>query len=85
MVCVQRPDGRPRCTVDPQLLNKYCKREEWITKAPAKQARSVPKHCWKTVTDAWNGYHSVPLRQLAFEAGKLEIVKAIKEGVEIFD
>ena len=23
----------------------------------------MPKHTWKTVTDAWNGYHSVPLRE----------------------
>ena len=59
MVCVQHPNGRPRRTVDLQPLNNFCK---WITNAPAKQARSVPKQCWKTVTDAWNGYHSVPLR-----------------------
>ena len=36
MVCVRRPDGRPRQTVDLQPLNKFCKREEWVTNAPAK-------------------------------------------------
>ena len=63
MVCVRKPDGTPRRTVDLQPLNKHCKREEWVTNTPAKQARSVPKNAWKTVTDAWNGYHSVPLRE----------------------
>ena len=48
--------------VNLQLLNKFCKRE-WVTNTPAKQARAVPKRAWKSVTDAWNGYHSVPLRK----------------------
>ena len=26
-------------------------------------ARLVPQDTYKTVTDAWNGYHSVPLRE----------------------
>ena len=63
MVCVRRPDSRPRRTVDLQPLNKFCKREEWVTNSPAKQARTVPKNAWKSVTDAWNGYHSAPLRK----------------------
>jgi len=32
-------------------------------KQPFKLARRVPRDTWKTVTDAWNGYHSVPLRE----------------------
>ena len=63
MVCVRKHDGTPRRTVDLQPLNKFCKREPWVTNTPSKQARSVPKGAWKTVTDAWNGYHSVPLRE----------------------
>ena len=31
--------------------------------SPFHLARRIPKDTWKTVTDAWNGYHSVPLRQ----------------------
>ena len=31
--------------------------------SPFHLARRVPKGTWKTVTDAWNGYHSVPLRE----------------------
>ena len=30
--------------------------------SPFQLARRIPKDTWKTVTDAWNGYHSVPLR-----------------------
>ena len=48
MVCVRRPDGRPKRTVD-LPLNKFCKREEWVTNTPAKQARTVPKNAWKSV------------------------------------
>ena len=43
-------------------LKKFFKREEWVAKPPAKQARSVPKHGRKTVTDARNEYHAIPLR-----------------------
>ena len=45
MVCVRKRDGRPTRTVDLQPLNKFCKHKEWITNAPAKQARAVPKQC----------------------------------------
>ena len=31
--------------------------------APFHLAHHIPKDMWKTVTDAWNGYCSVPLRQ----------------------
>ena len=26
-------------------------------------ARRVPRHTWKTITDAKNGFHSIPLRE----------------------
>ena len=63
MVVVRKPDGNPRCTVDLIPLNKWCNREEWVPPSPAKQARNVPRHSWKYVTPAWDGYHSVPLRE----------------------
>ena len=62
MVVVRKHDGTPRRCVDLQPLNKHCQREKWVMTTPSKQARSVPRNTYKTVTDAWNGYHSVPLR-----------------------
>ena len=49
--------------VDLSPLNKYCQRETFAMEPPFHLARRIPKDTWKTVTDAWNGYHSVPLRQ----------------------
>uniref|UniRef100_A0A1A7ZYR7 ribonuclease H n=1 Tax=Nothobranchius furzeri TaxID=105023 RepID=A0A1A7ZYR7_NOTFU len=61
MVVTQKHDGTPRRTVDISPLNKFCKRETFATESPFHLARRIPKGTWKTVTDAWNGYHSVPL------------------------
>lgn len=63
MVVTRKHDGTPRRTVDLSPLNKHCKRETFPAEAPFHLARRVPKNTWKTVTDAWNGYHSVPLRE----------------------
>ncbi|KAK3736193.1 hypothetical protein QZH41_002471 [Actinostola sp. cb2023] len=53
----------PRRTVDLSPLNKSCQRETFAMESPFHLARRIPKNAWKTVTDAWNGYHSVPLRE----------------------
>ena len=63
MVVTRKHDGSPRRTVDLSPLNKYCKRETFATEAPFHLARRIPGNTWKTVTDAWNGFHSVPLRE----------------------
>ena len=62
MVVTRKQDGSPRRTVDLSPLNKFCRREAFPSESPFKLARRVPGNTWKTVTDAWNGYHSVPLR-----------------------
>ncbi|XP_048576277.1 uncharacterized protein LOC125557593 [Nematostella vectensis] len=62
MVVTRKHDGSPRRTVDLSPLNKYCQRETYATESPFQLARRIPNDTWKTVTDAWNGYHSVPLR-----------------------
>ena len=62
MVLVKKPDGTPRRTVDLSMLNRHCLRETHHVKPPFEQARQIPADTWKSVTDAWNGYHSVPLR-----------------------
>ena len=63
MVVTRKHDGSPRRTVDLSPLNKYCKRETYSAEAPFLLARRVPGKTWKTVADAWNGFHSVPLRE----------------------
>ena len=61
MVVTAKADGTPRCTVDLQALNKVSVRETHHTVLPTKPARSIPRNRIKTVTDAWNGYHSIPI------------------------
>ncbi|MEL6802396.1 MAG: reverse transcriptase domain-containing protein, partial [Bacteroidota bacterium] len=63
MVVTRKHDGTPRRTVDLSPLNKFCKRETFSSESPFHLARRIPKGTWKTVSDAWNGYHSVPLRK----------------------
>ena len=63
MVITRKHDGSPRRTVDLSPLNRYCKRETHNSESPFHVARRVPAHTWKTVTDAWNGYHLVPLKE----------------------
>ena len=63
MVIGRKHDGGPRRTVDLSPLNKFCKRETHPSKSPFHLARSVPQGSYKTVTDAWNGYHSCQIRE----------------------
>ena len=61
MVVCAKKNGTPRHTVDFQALNVHATRETHHTPSPFLQARSVPAGKKKTVFDAWNGYHSVPI------------------------
>lgn len=63
MVVCAKKNGQPRRTVDFQPLNKYATRETHHTQSPFLQARAVPHNMKKTIFDAWNGYHSVPIRE----------------------
>ena len=63
MVVTRKNDGTPRRTVDLSPLNKYCRRESYAGESPFILARRVSGRTWKSVTDAWNGYHSVPLQE----------------------
>ena len=56
-----KKNGKPRRTIDFQMLNKACVRQTHPTKAPFLQCSSVPAYTIRTTLDAWNGYHSVPL------------------------
>lgn len=61
MVVCAKKSGKPRRTVDLQALNLNAKRETHHTESPFHQARAIPPHTYKSVFDAWNGYHSIPL------------------------
>lgn len=61
MVINPKKNGKPRRTVDLQELNLHATRETHHTQSPFHQARAVPRQTKKTVCDAWNGYHAVPL------------------------
>ena len=61
MVVTVRKDGRPRRTVDLQKLNAQCIRETHHCESPFKLACQVPSGMKKTVIDATDGYHSIPL------------------------
>ena len=63
MVVTAKKNGEPRRTVDLQSLNGHATSETNYTSSPFHQARTVPHGTKKTVIDAWNGYHSVPLRE----------------------
>ena len=63
VVLRRKPGGPLRRTVDYSPLNRKCKRETHSMEPPAIVARRVPPNTWKTVTDAADGYHSIPLRE----------------------
>jgi hypothetical protein len=63
MVVTRKHDGTPRRTVDLLPLNRHCKRETHASETPFHLARCIPRKTRKSVTDAWNGYHSVELHQ----------------------
>ena len=61
MVVCPKKSGKPRRTVSLQPLNRHAVWETHHTQSPFHQARAVPHNTKKTVFDAWNGYHCVPL------------------------
>ena len=63
MVVTSKADGTPRRTVDLQPQNRHSVRQTHHVPSPFHLADRVPQGTKKTVTDAWNGYHSVPIRE----------------------
>ena len=61
MVITRKSNGEPRRTVDLSALNKQSKREIHSNQAPFQLARSITAGTWKSVVDAWNGYHSLEI------------------------
>ena len=63
MLVARKEDGSPRRVIDISPMNKHCQREVHTSKSPFTLARSVPENSVKTVFDAWNGYHALPVRE----------------------
>ena len=61
MVTVEKKNNEPRRTIDYQPINKFCKRETHHTPPPIDVISNIPSQCYKTVLDAFNGYHQIPL------------------------
>ena len=61
MVVVRNQNGSPRRTVYMQKLNDASLRQTNPVLSPYRKATTMPTNSHKTVTDAWEGYHSVPL------------------------
>ena len=53
MVITRKGNDDPRWTVV---------REVHATHAPFELAEAIPSRTWRTVSDAWNGFHGVPLK-----------------------
>ena len=65
MVVVPKKDGSPRRTIDFQKLNAATIRHTHHTPSPFQQVIKVPAGMFKSVLDAWNGYHSILLAKSA--------------------
>ena len=61
MHVVSKKNGDPRRVVDMRPVNAASRRQTHHVEPPYSQARSIPGGTWKFTSDAWNGYHSVPL------------------------
>ena len=63
MVIGRKHNGEPRRTIDLQPLNDASIRQCHPTAPPLQQASTVPKYQKKSTCDAWNGFHSVKIRE----------------------
>ena len=53
----------PRRCVDFQQLNKVSLRQTHPVKTPFHQAMSIPPNTYRSCLDAYEGFHSIPLRE----------------------
>ena len=68
MVVAPKKNGKPRRTVDMQKVKNATLRETQFTPSPFNIVSRIPKNTFKSVLDAWNGYHSLPLSPKAKDA-----------------
>ena len=67
MLPVMKKNGTFRRTVDYRQLNANCKRVPHHTPRPFNIISSIPSHSYKTVLDAYNGYHQISLDEKSIE------------------
>ena len=58
---VGKKTGEPRRVVDMRQLNTAKLQQTHYTETPFAQSSGVPLDTWRFISDAWNGYHSVPI------------------------
>ena len=63
MIVTAMSDGTPRRTVDLQPQNRSCVRQTHHVQSHFQLTGQFAQNTKKTVIDAWNGYHSVPIRE----------------------
>ena len=63
MVIQRKHNGDPRRTIDFQKLNEACKRQTHHTAPPLQQAHTIPHNTLKSTNDAWNGFHSLKVKE----------------------
>ena len=68
MVVNPKKNSNPRRTIDLQKLNNATKREMHHTPSPFDVFSIVPTKTRKSVLEAWNDYHSMPLHETTKEA-----------------
>ena len=61
MHVVSKKNGNPRRMVDLRPVNAAAERQTHYVEPPFEQARGILAGSWRFTSDAWNGYHSVPL------------------------
>merc|ERR1711867_266692 len=63
MVIQRKHNGDPQRTIDFQKLNDACKRQTHHTAPPLQQAHTIPHNTLKSTNDAWNGFHSLKVKE----------------------
>ena len=67
MLAILKKNGKIRRTVDYRELNANCVRIPHHTPRPFDIISSIPSRTYKTVLDAYNGYHQIPLDEDSIE------------------
>ena len=63
MVIQTKKNGKPRRVIDLQPVNKCAVRQTYSGGSPFEIVSEVPSNTFRTTLDAWNGYHSVPIKE----------------------